>query len=142
MAAVVRRELLERFPQKDKLLAVDDPLAALQGLAAGVRRLWGKPIISVTGSAGKTTTKELIASLLSGKFKSVLKTEGSLNGFLGIPLTLLRMTPATEIAVVEIGIDEIGAIADEAEHSSHDLPTYRIVRRRASRTPEISHKLL
>src|SRR5271167_954917 len=72
VAAVVRKDQLGRYPVKAKLLAVDDTLVALQNLATAVRKLWGKPLIAVTGSAGKTTTKEGIAHVLSARF-GVLK---------------------------------------------------------------------
>ena len=72
------------------LLAVPDPARALQDLARAVRRKWGRRVVAVTGSAGKTTTKELIAAILARRF-SVLKTAGNLNNCYGLPLTLLQL---------------------------------------------------
>jgi UDP-N-acetylmuramoyl-tripeptide--D-alanyl-D-alanine ligase len=110
VAAVVRGDQLPRFPVKSGLLAVDDTLAALQKLATGVRRLWGKPLIGVTGSAGKTTTKEAIAHVLSQRFR-VLKSEGNFNNHFGLPLMLLKLEPEHETAVIELGMSHPGEIA-------------------------------
>src|SRR5215469_13145044 len=76
VAAVVAKEQLARYADNGGLLAVDDTLVALQTLATAVRRVWGKPLIGVTGSAGKTTTKEAIAHVLSSRHR-VLKSEGN-----------------------------------------------------------------
>lgn len=112
-AAVVARERVAALPESAKtrpLLPVDDPLAALQRLAAAVRRHWGKRVIGITGSAGKTTTKEAVAAVLGTHFQ-VLKSKGNLNNGYGLPLQLLRLEPEHEIAVVEMGMSAAGEIA-------------------------------
>ncbi|GAB1307562.1 UDP-N-acetylmuramoyl-tripeptide--D-alanyl-D-alanine ligase [Urechidicola sp. KH5] len=86
----------------DNTILVDDVLETLQELAKYHRIQLDIPIISLTGSNGKTTTKELIASVLKQKYK-VTATKGNLNNHIGVPLTLLSMTPATEIGIVEMG---------------------------------------
>jgi UDP-N-acetylmuramoyl-tripeptide--D-alanyl-D-alanine ligase len=92
------------------LLAVDDVLAALQRLAASVRRHWGRRVVGVTGSAGKTTTKEAIAAVLAARFH-VLKSQGNLNNHFGLPLQLLRIEPEHEVAAIEMGMSAAGEIA-------------------------------
>jgi UDP-N-acetylmuramoyl-tripeptide--D-alanyl-D-alanine ligase len=90
-------------------IVVEDTLKALQLLAQGVRRLWAGPLIGVTGSAGKTTTKEAIAHVLSTRFR-VHKSEGNFNNHFGLPLMLLKLEPEHDIAVVELGMSHLGEI--------------------------------
>ena len=92
-----------------RILLVDDCLKALQDLAAWHRRALGTRMIGITGTNGKTTTKELIAAVLKEKY-NVLYTQGNLNNHIGVPLTLLKLTPEHEMAVVEMGANHPGEI--------------------------------
>ena len=113
VGAVVRRDRAAQYPVTANLLLVDDPLGALQHLGAAVRRLWGEPLIAVTGSAGKTTTKEAIAHVLATCHR-VLKSQGNLNNQFGMPLQLLRLEPEHDLAVVEMGMSHAGEITELA----------------------------
>ena len=90
VAAVIEKDQLARYADKSKLIAVADSTLALQHLGAAARRLWGKKLIAITGSAGKTTTKECIAHVLGARFQ-VLKSLGNLNNHFWLPLQLLRL---------------------------------------------------
>jgi UDP-N-acetylmuramoyl-tripeptide--D-alanyl-D-alanine ligase len=122
MAAVVSRARAATLP--DSVLAVplliaEDSLAALQALAAHVRRRWGRRVVGITGSAGKTTTKEAIAAALGAGF-NVLKSKGNLNNGFGLPLQLLRLEPEHEFAVIEMGMNHLGEIAALARIAGPD----------------------
>lgn len=94
----------------ERLVHVPDVLTALQQLAAHHRRRLATPVVQVTGTNGKTTTKELMAAVLGEKY-NVLCTRGNLNNHIGVPLTLLRLRPEHEVAVVETGASHPGEIA-------------------------------
>ena len=105
---VRKSEPLQRY--KDRLLLVDDAIAALQQLARRVYEAWGKPVVAITGSAGKTTAKELTAHVLSRSGRRVLKSQKNYNNNLGLPLAVLQMVsrgnlPADfDVAVLEMGM--------------------------------------
>ncbi len=110
ITAVVRKDQLGRYPNPAGLLAVDDTLVALQTLATAVRKMWGKTAIGITGSMGKTTTKEAMAHLLGIKYR-VHRTKGNFNNHFGLPLGLLTLEPEYDLAVVEMGMSHSGEIA-------------------------------
>lgn len=98
----------------DKCVLVDSVLKTLQKLAQFHRRQFDIPVIGITGSNGKTTSKELIGAVLSQKY-NVLMTEGNLNNHLGVPFTLLRLKPDDEIAIIEMGANKPGDIQELVE---------------------------
>ena len=110
MAAVVEKGQLTRYSNSANVLAVDDTLVALQTLATAVRKIWGKTAIAVTGSMGKTTTKETMAHLLAIKYR-VHRTKGNFNNHFGLPLGLLTLEPEYDLAVVEMGMSHSGEIS-------------------------------
>jgi UDP-N-acetylmuramoyl-tripeptide--D-alanyl-D-alanine ligase len=121
-AAVVSKD----FVGSGNLLRVSDPLVALQTLARKVRHTWGKTVIGVTGSAGKTTTKEAIAQVLATKYK-VLKSEGNFNNHIGLPLQLLRIQPDTDVYVSEMGMNHAGEISQLAGIAEPNIGAVTIV---------------
>ncbi|MCK8521593.1 UDP-N-acetylmuramoyl-tripeptide--D-alanyl-D-alanine ligase [Aquimarina sp. D1M17] len=98
------------FKNSDKHILVTDVLKTLQDLATFHRQYLGIPIIGLTGSNGKTTTKELINCVLSTDYNTTA-TRGNLNNHIGVPLTLLSMTKDTQIGIVEMGANHVGEIA-------------------------------
>ena len=104
---------------KARLIPVPDPFKTLQDLAVHHRKALGIPVIGLTGTNGKTTTKELITAALGAKFK-VASTKGNLNNDIGVPLTLLAIAPDAEIAVVEMGANHPDDIAKLVKVSQPD----------------------
>ena len=118
-AAIVERPLAAQIPQ----IVTPDPLGALSAFAHAWRRQFHIPLIGVTGSNGKTTTKELIGSILSRQGKTLV-TRGNLNNHIGVPLMLLELTAEHRYAVIEMGANHIGEIAHLASLAE---PTVGIV---------------
>lgn len=107
----------------DRTILVDNVLKTLQQLAHRHRKALGTPVIGITGSNGKTTTKELLAAVLSTKY-NLLYTEGNLNNHIGVPLTLLRLNHQHEMAIIEMGASRPGDIKELAEIAA---PNYGII---------------
>jgi UDP-N-acetylmuramoyl-tripeptide--D-alanyl-D-alanine ligase len=97
------------LPQHERIVIVDDTLKTLQDLAAYHRSQSKAIVLSITGTNGKTTTKELVSAVLAQKY-NIIHTMGNLNNHIGVPLTLLSIKPDTEIAVVEMGANHPGEI--------------------------------
>ena len=111
VAAVVAEALVSRYPGwlQDRCITVADTLSALHNLARAVRQEWGKKICGITGSVGKTTTKEILAALLGTKLR-VLKSEGNFNNEYGLPLTIFRLEAEHDVAVLEMGMSFPGEL--------------------------------
>ena len=100
-------------------ILVKSTAKAIQEIAGFYRRVMGLPVVGITGSVGKTSTKEMIAAVLSQKYR-VLKTLGNFNNNLGLPLTIFRITEEDEIAVLEMGISHFGEMTDLADTAEPD----------------------
>jgi UDP-N-acetylmuramoyl-tripeptide--D-alanyl-D-alanine ligase len=111
------------FKDGDRTILVDDVLTTLQQLALHHRRQFSIPVLAITGSNGKTTTKELIHAVLSRKFRTYT-TEGNLNNHIGVPLTLLKIRPDAELAVIEMGANHQGEIASYCRYTE---PTHGLI---------------
>lgn len=109
-------------PAKPYIL-VDNTLEAVKKIARAYRRLFDIPVVGISGSVGKTSTKEMIASVLAQKY-NVHKTQGNLNNELGVPLTLFGMEASTEVAVVEMGISDFGEMTRLSKMSE---PTIEVI---------------
>jgi UDP-N-acetylmuramoyl-tripeptide--D-alanyl-D-alanine ligase len=122
IAAVVAEERLPQYAGEISgcCIAVADTFEALKQLARAVREAWGGKIAGVTGSVGKTTTKEILAALLGAKLR-VLKSEGNLNNEYGLPLTLFRLEETHQAAVLEMGMSRRGELARLAAIAKPDV---------------------
>lgn len=119
-AAVVRAATAAGLPHDAARIVVDDGLSALQALATAVRRRTAVRVVAVTGSAGKTTTKDILAALLRPVARTVA-TAANLNNEVGVPLTLLTVEPDTEVAVVEMAMRGAGQIRELARIAEPDV---------------------
>ena len=122
LAAVVAEQQVHRYGEgiRNRCVIVGDTFEALKELARAARKAWGGKIAGVTGSVGKTTTKEMLAALLGAKLR-VLKSEGNFNNEYGLPLTLLRLEETHQAAVLEMGMSRRGELARLAAIARPDV---------------------
>jgi UDP-N-acetylmuramoyl-tripeptide--D-alanyl-D-alanine ligase len=122
LAAVVAEAKVGQFPDaiRAKCIVVESTFVALKQFARAVRETWSGKIAGVTGSVGKTTTKEILAALLGARFR-VLKSEGNFNNQYGLPLTLFKLDETHEAAVLEMGMSRPGELARLAEIARPDV---------------------
>ena len=120
--------LVERLPEgvTGSLLLVPDVQQALERLCTAYRESLGLPVVGITGSVGKTTAKEMVWSVLSQKM-NVLKTEGNLNNQIGVPMTLSRITPQHQAAVVEMGISAPGEMTELARMVRPTVAVFTVI---------------
>ncbi len=122
LAAVVAQSQIGRYtePVRGRCIAVADTFGALKQFARAVRDAWGGKIAGVTGSVGKTTTKEMLAALLGTRFR-ILKSEGNFNNEYGLPLTLFHLDQTHQAAVLEMGMSRRGELSRLAEIARPDV---------------------
>ncbi|MGC1490582.1 MAG: Mur ligase family protein, partial [Candidatus Acidiferrum sp.] len=122
LAALVAEQQAGRYGEgiRNRCIVVGDTFEALKQLARAVREAWGGKIAGVTGSVGKTTTKEILAALLGAKLR-VLKSEGNFNNEYGLPLTLFRLDETHEAAVLEMGMSRRGELTRLAAIARPDV---------------------
>ena len=113
----------EKYVTDDRIILADDGLRALQALAIFHRDRFRRPVIGITGSNGKTTTKELIARVLEQQY-TIHYTQGNYNNDIGVPLTLLHIHPQVEIAIIEMGANHVGEIANLCQMAK---PTHGLI---------------
>ena len=120
--------LAERVPEGETrpLMLVDSVQEAVEAIAAGYRETLRLPVVGITGSVGKTSAKEMIASVLSQRLR-VLKTEGNLNNHIGVPMTVSRITSEHEAAVVEMGISGFGEMTRLTRIARPDLAVFTVI---------------
>ncbi len=120
--------IAERIPEGacGDIILVSDVAAALKVLAENYRQRFDIPVIGIAGSVGKTTAKEMVASVLSQRF-NVLKTEKNLNNELGVPLTIFRIEPEHEAAVIEMGISDFGEMTRLAKIVRPTMAVYTLI---------------
>jgi UDP-N-acetylmuramoyl-tripeptide--D-alanyl-D-alanine ligase len=121
--AIVDEPIANSESFENRILQVDDVLTTLQSLAKHHRSQFSIPFIGITGSNGKTTTKELVYAVLSSHFKTYT-TQGNLNNHIGVPLTLLSIGSDAEMAVIEMGANHLNEIASYCEYA---MPNYGLI---------------
>lgn len=133
----IPQEILEKYEGKT-IVKVADTIESLQKIAKFKREQYNIPVVGITGSVGKTSTKDLIASVMSKKYKT-LKTNGNYNNHIGVPLTILRLEDHTA-AVIEMGMNHLGEISKVTKIAKPTMSVITNVRNRPYRKPRLKRK--